>query len=177
MAFDRDKFKSLVHYVCWKAGDPAKLGAIKLNKICWLADFLAFYETDRAITDARYVRRQFGPVPSAIQPVLRELQNEGILRITEAPFHDYIKREFAPLVEPDPDVFSEKELELIDWTTQYVCNEHTAASISKASHDHIWQAAADGEEIPYFTIFALPGTLTDSEREWAALQIEEMRSN
>ena len=129
MAFDRDKFKSLVHYVCWKAGDPSKLGAIKLNKILWLADFLAYYERDRAITDARYIRRQFGPVPSAIQPVIRELQEEGILRVAEV-----------------------------------------------ASHDHVWRAAADGEEIPYFTIFAIPGKITVAERQWAAQQIEEMRS-
>jgi hypothetical protein len=34
MAFDREKFKSLVHYVCWRCmDDPSKLGSVKLNKI------------------------------------------------------------------------------------------------------------------------------------------------
>ena len=65
---DREKFRSLVHYVCWRcADDPAKLGRVKLNKILWLTDFTSYYETGKPMTGARYVKRQFGPVPSAIE--------------------------------------------------------------------------------------------------------------
>ena len=55
----------------------------------------------------------------------------------------------------------------------YVCNEHTATSISEQSHDHIWKAAEDGEELPLFTVFAKPGIVTDDEREWAMMKLEE----
>jgi hypothetical protein len=175
MAFDREKFQSLVHYICWKAGDPAKLGAIKLNKICWLADFEAFYQTGTSISDARYVKREFGPVPSAIQPALRELQMFGLLRINEVAFHNHMKKEFIPLKEPTIRGFTPRELEIVDWATQFICNEHTAASISEASHDHIWRAAADGEEIPYFTIFAVPGKINPSDLEWATQEMEGLR--
>lgn len=173
--FDREKFKSLVHYICWKAGDdPAKLGAIKLNKICWLADFGAFYATDQSITDARYVRRKFGPVPSAIQQVLQELKLEGALSIYEVEFHGHSKREFISLKPPNMSRFTDRELSYVDLATQFVCEKHTASSISDASHDHIWKAAADGEEIPYFTMFAKPGKITEHELEWAAQAIQSL---
>lgn len=175
MVFNRERFKSLVHYVCWKAGDPAKLGATKLNKVCWLADFTAFYEMGRPITDARYVKRQYGPVPSAAPTALRELEQERRLLVKEVPFHGLPKKEFIPLSEPDMDGFSDRELEIIDWATRYVCDEHTASSISEVSHDHIWKAAADGEEIPFFTIFAVPAPITETELEWAAEEIEGLR--
>jgi len=175
MLFTRERFKSLVHYICWKTDDPAKLGATKLNKICWLSDFTAFYQTGRPITDARYVKRQFGPVPNAAPSALRELQQEGNLSIKEVAFHGLPKKEFIPLTQPNMEAFSDQEIEIIDRATAYVCNEHTAASISEVSHDHIWQAAADGEEIPLFTVFAIPGTITETEREWATQEIEGLR--
>ena len=38
MALNWDKFKSAIHYVCYKADDPSVLGAIKLNKVLWYSD-------------------------------------------------------------------------------------------------------------------------------------------
>ena len=75
MAFNREKFKLLVHYICWRCSDdPSRLGAVKLNKTLWVADFTAYYEFGQAITGAGYVKRQHGPVPRVILPVLRELE-------------------------------------------------------------------------------------------------------
>jgi len=175
MPFDRQKFKSLVHYICWKVDDPEKLGATKLNKICWLADFTAYYDLGASITDAKYIKRPFGPVPEAIEPTLRQLQLENKLRIREVPFHGQPKKEFISLVDPSDEMFSPKELEIIDWATDFVSNIHTAKSISDASHDHIWQAATDREEIPYYTIFAIPGEITQTEIDWARQEIEGLR--
>jgi hypothetical protein len=71
-------------------------------------------------------------------------------------------------------VFSQSEIALINRITEYVSEKHTAASISLMSHDHIWKAASDGEDIPYFTIFANPVPVSESVREWALQEIEEM---
>ena len=61
------KFKKLVHYVCSQcSGDVSKLGAVKLNKALWLSDLVAYYQLGQPITSARYVKRQFGPVPSQL---------------------------------------------------------------------------------------------------------------
>jgi hypothetical protein len=174
MAFDRDKFKSLVHYVCWKAGDPGKLGATKLNKVCWMVDFLSYYRNGASITDASYVKRQFGPVPRAITSVVDELQSNRAIVVSEKFFHGYPQRQFHVLRDPDSSIFSEEERKFIDEITRYVCEEHSAKSISAYSHDHVWKAAADGEEMPYFTIFANPVPVSDSVREWALQEIQEI---
>ena len=175
MAFDRDKFKALVHYVCWSRKDaPSTLGAVKLNKALWLSDFRSYYANGDSITGARYVKRAQGPVPQAIVPILKELEEEGVLSISEVPFHGYMKKEYSVHKEPDTDLLSREELALTHAATSTVCDQHTATSISEASHDHIWRAAKDGEEIPYFTVFALPGKITQDDREWALQELESM---
>ncbi len=177
MPFDRKKFKSLVHYVCWKAkDDPTRLGATKLNKICWLADFTNYYRTAHSITGATYVKRQFGPVPRAILHTISELEQEkAIAAVSGQQFGNFAQKQFRALEPPDLSAFTEDEITVVDKITEYVCNKHTASSISDLSHDHIWHSAADGEEIPYFTVFSVPGEITETEREWGLMTISELR--
>jgi hypothetical protein len=175
MIFDHDKFKSLVHYVCWRCNrDPSKLGAVKLNKALRVADFTSYYKTGEPITGARYVKRQFGPVPSVIVQVLNELESEGAIRTREVPFHGFTKKQYNVLVEPDESAFTLPEIEIVEAAINLVCQEHTATSISERSHDHIWKVAENGEEIPYFTIFSVPGDITEDERSWALEELETL---
>lgn len=175
MNFDREKFKALVHYVCWRRkDDPEKsLGATKLNKILWLVDFVSYYQSGIPVTGARYVKREFGPVPGAIMPVLAELERDGSVFSRKVLFHGRSKTDFIVAKEPAVE-FSEDEAAVIERMITFVCDEHTAKSISEKSHDHIWHSAEDGEDIPYHTVFAVRGEITDSDREWARQQIEEI---
>lgn len=169
---DQEKFKMLVHYICWKcADDPSMLGAVKLNKILWISEGASYYSTGNSITGARYVKRQYGPVPSAILPILRDLEQEGVLTIRDADFHGFVKKEFIVNRPASPDFLSDQERGLVEDAIVFVCKMHSAKSISSATHDHIWKAAADGEEIPLFTVLAQPGKLTDDDRTWARQQL------
>ncbi len=175
MRFDREKFKTLVHYICWRCRvDPSKLGSVKLNKVLWLSDFTAYYNKGQSMTGARYIKRQYGPVPSAIQPAIRELERDGVLNASDSQFHGFQKKEFEVHVDPDQSLFEAGEIEIIEAAIQFVCYQNTAKSISELSHDHIWQAAQEGEELPYFTVFSIPGTIDDDEREWAKIALETL---
>ena len=166
--FDRLKFKSLVHYVCWRCSDdPTKLGAVKLNKAVWLSDLSAYYQLGHPVTGARYVKRQFGPVPKPILPVLAELESEGILTVRDTQHFGKQKKEFIVHRPASADFLPSDEHAIVEEMIKFVCEENTATSISDASHDHIWKAADDGEEIPHFTVFARPGKITSDDREWA----------
>jgi hypothetical protein len=169
------KFKSLVHYICWRCADPTKLGAVKLNKALWRADFSAYLELGVPVTGATYVKRQFGPVPYAILPALRELEGEGKLSIREVEFHEKGKREFFALTRPDLSSFSAEEMSLIDEAIEYVTEKHTARSISEESHDRIWELARIGEEIPYYTMFSKAAEITEHDIEWAKGKIMELQ--
>lgn len=166
-----DRFKQLVHYVCSKVDDPKKLGATQLNKTLWLCDLRAYYELSEPITKARYVKRQFGPVPSQILPVLRELQQEGVLTVRTADHFGKPKKEFIVNEPASDDFLSPEEKEIVDRAVAFVTEKHSAASISLLSHDHIWTAAEDGEEIPHYTVFAEPEKVTDEDMEWAQLKL------
>jgi len=174
-AMNRPKFKSLVHYVISRrCNSPETLGAVKLNKILWLSDLLAFYERGTPITNVRYIKRQFGPVPAPILPVLRELEEEGVISIKDAAHFGKRKKEYVLNVAATSDFLTEDELKMVNWAIGLVCDKHTAKSISEASHDHVWKIAEDGEEIPLFTVFAKPGEITDCDREWAHQQLESV---
>jgi hypothetical protein len=173
---DREKFKSLVHYVCWRCSDdPTKLGSVQLNKALWLSDLKAYYELGQPITNARYVKRQYGPVPSSILPALRELESAGILTAQQADHFGKRKWEYIVHKKAASDFLSAKEKKIVNEMIAFVTEQHSAASISDASHDHIWKAAEDGEEIPHFTVFAKPGRIGADEREWAKLALEGER--
>ncbi len=171
--FDRQKFKKLVHYICFRRKDnPSSLGYVKLNKILWLSDFVSFYRLGESLTDARYVKRQFGPVPHQIVPVLKELENEGALKIEEKMYFGRPKKSFVVYKDVRDDFLPPEEKRIVDSMIDFVCDEHTASSISERSHDDVWKFAKDGEELPYYTIFSNKGLITPEDREWAQSKLE-----
>ena len=172
---DSSKFKSLVHYVVSRrCNSPDTLGAVKLNKIMWLSDLTSYYERGKPITTSRYIKRAYGPVPASIMPVLRDLEREGAITVTDAPIHNKRKTEYRVHVPmTSTDFLAPEELAIVNGVIDHICDEHTAKSISEASHDHIWMAAADGEEIPLFTVFSRPGKVSDTDKVWAQMKLEE----
>jgi len=152
--FKRDKFKKLVHYIAHKA-DPTKLGKTKMNKILWYSDIFAYLDNGKPITGETYIKRQFGPVSKNILDILDELVDENKIAIRDIDnFFGYEKKDFVSLNRPELKEFTAEEISLVDALIEIICEEHTAFSISEASHDRIWELAEIGEEIPYCAIFA-----------------------
>ncbi|WP_457653042.1 Panacea domain-containing protein [Rhodocaloribacter sp.] len=171
---DWDKLKTLVHYVCFKAPNPRKLGATKLNKILFYAEMEAFLSLGHPITGEVFVKQQFGPVPKHILSVLRELEKERAIAISDASgYHvytgeSYPHRQFFSLTRPTLEAFTGDEISIVDEVVDLVCNRHTAKSISEASHNIVWESAEIGEELPYFTALThLLGEITAKDVAWA----------
>ena len=169
-----NKFKEMIHYICHQCKNPQMLGAVKLNKVAWFSDVISFQETGNAISSARYVKQKFGPVPKQILPVLRELQDEGRLRIDEVEYYGNTKRQYVSLSDPDVSIFSETELKTLDSVIDAVCNGHTASTISDLTHDDIWKIAEIGEEIPLHAILASEfSEVTDEDIERVHLRMKK----
>jgi hypothetical protein len=149
-----DKFKAMIHYICDRCGDPARLGAIKLNKVAWFSDVIAFLELGSDITGERYVKQKFGPVPKSILPTLRQLVTEGAMRIDEVEYFGHWKKQFVVLQPYNGSLLSDEERGVVDKVMEFVCDGHTATSISEATHDAIWKIADIGEQIPVSAILA-----------------------
>lgn len=166
LTFDREKFKRLVHYVVWKAGNRERFGATKLNKVLWYADSQAYVLTGKSITGATYIREKYGPVPQEFMPAREELVREGKIKVTE-PHAKFDHTQFRAL-EPPPSFLSERERQTVDHWISHIDEDHTAASISEQTHDYSWEIAELGEVIPLHSRFAVrvrePG---DKELAWA----------
>lgn len=165
----RNKFEVLVHYICDKRSDrPDTLGKVKLNKAAWLSDRASYLLNLKAITEETYIKRQYGPVALNMGPTLDKLAKAGDLAIRGVDYFGYQKYVYYTLTKPDLRVFSPEEIDIINDVIDYVCDKHTASSISFESHDIIWQSAAIGEELPLYTVFAAnPGELTETDVAWA----------
>lgn len=164
-----EKFKALVHHVVSSCDDPNRLGAIRLNKILWFADSIAYRQQGASITGETYVKRQHGPVPKHILATLRELQDEGAILVSEKEtVFGHKMRHFHSLKKPSDELFSPMEIQVVDILLKEICTNHTASSISDVSHDQVWDAANMGEEIPFFATFArFPGEIGNEAMSWA----------
>ncbi len=168
-----EKFKALVHFIVHECQDnPSKLGAIRLNKALWYTDVTAYRSAGASVTNEAYVKRKMGPVPSHILATVSELKAEGLLHVTE-PQSQYDSRKYISLVEPDTSSLSEDEMELAKAVLSAVLGV-TANAISEMTHDIIWEAASEGEEIPlHATLASDRGTVTDEVKDWARAIVEE----
>jgi hypothetical protein len=169
---DERKFDALVHYVCARSGDPARLGATKLNKILWFADVIAYVRTGHPITGAIYVKRQFGPVPRGIMASRSRLRANGKIFEKKELVGTYEQIQFISLQEPDLSPFRAEEISLVDEVIDIICNSHTARSISDLTHDNVWKMAEIGEEIPLHAMLAAQRVeIDESDIEWAMKEI------
>lgn len=169
------RFKAMVHYIIDKCDDPKRLGAIRLNKILFFMDMVAFKKLGRTITDERYVKRQLGPVPKTILATQRALEAEGLISVREREYANYRMREFFSNSDPNTNLFSEAEISIADDFIDIICNNFSANEISEHTHDMIWDAAAMGEEIPMeATLVSEQGEPTRQVLDWADKMLEEV---
>jgi len=168
-----EKFKALVHFIVHQCLDrPGKLGAIRLNKALWYTDVIAYKVAGVSVTGEKYVKRARGPVPAHILATLRELDAEGKIIIRE-PEHQYDARKYLSLQNPNMEILSDAERDLARSIVEAVCG-FSASEISELTHDIVWEAAAEGEEIPMCATLACEkGEVTDAVRAWAAQIVEQ----
>lgn len=166
------RFKDFVHYICAHGGNS--LGAIKINKILWLIDSAYFVQSGKSLTGSKYLKREKGPVPEKILFALDDLEGEKKIAISHSNYYGYQKRNFLSLVEPDTSRMTKEDTEIATFFIEYVCENHTANSISELTHDIVWEAAKDGEEIPLEALLASKrGEITKKHMDWADKILEK----
>src|SRR6266849_3234100 len=78
---DEEKLAELILYISQKCATDPKFGAIKLNKILYLSDFLSFGNWGEPITGVEYQHLRKGPAPRRLIPVREALQKDGKLLV------------------------------------------------------------------------------------------------
>lgn len=138
------RLSTTAHYVIARS-QPDKLGAVKLNKVLWYADLIAYRRTGKTITGSNtYVKRQYGPVPDGIVQTIRQLEKDQkiFIRKTETPTGE--RREFLWLKKPNIRSFSPEEVDVLHEVMDWICNDESAKSISDKTHDALWDETEIG---------------------------------
>lgn len=153
MTFNPTKFKELLLLLAERSvGDPS-FGKTKLNKLLYYIDFTAFGQLESPVTGATYQHRPYGPVPREILGAMDQLVAEGALVVESVQNYMYRQARPVALRRPDLSVFSVEELALVDDVLGALKNL-TGAAVSELSHMELgWKLSADGERIPYETVF------------------------
>jgi len=159
------KLQELILYISMKSEGDEGFGKVKLNKLLFFSDFLAFLYHGSAITGQDYQALQQGPAPKAMLPVLNAMQKRGEVAVRENEYHGLKQQRVFSLRPPDTSVFDAKQIALVD----EVITKHwgqNGADVSEKSHKFIgWALAKRGETIPYSVVMVGKRDLTISERE------------
>lgn len=147
----RERLDALVHYITTLV-EPHELGKVKLQKILWFVDRTWFARHGEALSGWSYVKGPRGPMNPQVDKSLKRLEKAGAIR-ERRPIDGPGLHEIVWLKEPNTKGFTSDEISLVDRVTKLVCQNHTAGSISNLTHDHVWEAASMGEEIPLHTVF------------------------
>lgn len=176
MEYEKAKFKALVHYIVWRAGDRPGFGATKLNKVLWFSDARMYMLTGQSITGATYIRQKFGPTPQQIMSVRAELEQEGMIKFWSDRFFNKPITRFRAEREPSGLPFTTDEIQIVDWWIDHITNDHTAGSISEQSHDYGWEIYQLGEVLPYRAFLAsrVREELLPTDRRWAERRAKEL---
>jgi hypothetical protein len=167
-AFRRDRFETLVQYICWICEDPRALGLERLNRILWYVDRTLYLTRDRVATGASYVRHRGGPWARPMEAVLRDLERRGV--VAQRPrVGDREPDLLVSLAKPNLACFDPEEISLIEAVTRALCFDNRSSIANRDAHDAVLSAARLGEIIPYFTVFAgRPAEIGPADLVWAS---------
>ncbi|MGA7822530.1 MAG: Panacea domain-containing protein [Candidatus Sulfotelmatobacter sp.] len=161
---DEEKLSELILYISQKCATDPKFGAVKLNKILYLSDFLAFGNWGEPITGVEYQHLRQGPAPRRLVPVRDALQKGGKLVVQTLPLKSGNRQvRTVNLVDPNLRVFSGREIALVDSIIEDLWDMDAEES-SEFSHRFVgWRMTQENEPIPYGSIFLSDEPLSEAE--------------
>lgn len=169
-----NKFREMILYVAARSAGHRRFGAVKLNKILFVADFSAHRELGASISGEEYRHLQMGPAPTDLPRVRDELIQEGALRMETRGRAQVL----VNLREPNMDDFTRAEIRLIDEAIGQL-RHMTAEEVSEWSHKWPgWLYTLEGKPIPYETAHLPletgrpPAPVDDATAAWARSLLE-----
>ncbi len=166
---NQDRLKQITHYVIARTPSD-ELGATKLNKVLWLIDLLSFRERAESLTGIECYRRlDYGPVPTQVKPVVRELVLSGKVaeRKSSTPVGE--RKELISLIDPDLTDLTARDVDLIHRAIDFI-RPKTAYQVSQMTHDAYWEEVAPGGEMCVGAASLWPGDVDQETLDWASAE-------
>jgi len=130
----------------------AKEGVLKskLCKLLFYTDFKHFKDYAVSITGTKYAHGHHGPVPDNYEHYFATLiHDEKSIKVAEKEYGNYVGEEYSSIKEPNLNVFSETELEIL-LQVKKKFKDYTAKRIREFSHkERGYIETNDGDIISY----------------------------
>ncbi len=153
MIANYEKYKEMLIAYLRSAGHDkdGKITKTKLAKLLYLADFAWFYDNLKSMSNMKYRRIEFGPVPDMYFRALSELENEGLIFIERKGDAILISQSEASK-RNKLNLLNIKEKDLIKKIAKKWKNKRTN-EIVKFTHDQLpYSICQQNEIIPYSLI-------------------------
>jgi hypothetical protein len=146
---DDGKLRELILFIADRSSQDERFGSIKLNKLLFYSDFLAYVKLGSSITGHAYQRLENGPAPKKMLPLMNEMVDEKVLAIKERNYYGKIQKVPVALREANLEGFSAEEIAVVTEVIDTLARKN-AKGISSLSHKFAgWKMAGDRELIPY----------------------------
>jgi uncharacterized phage-associated protein len=144
------KLYELVVLLADRSKSDPLFGAIKLNKLLFFCDFLAYLQLGKPITGQEYFALTNGPALRRKAVMWNRMEKSKAIGIRKAKTVFENEREITlALREPDVTVFSSQELDLV-YRVLYTFKDMDGRDLSELSHHFPgWALAREKETIPY----------------------------
>lgn len=166
MTTETRKLRELVLYIAEKSMRDPRFGATKLNKILFYSDALAYKRLGRTITGADYKHFRYGPVPTVLHGLKKDLDERGEAAEAVAEYGGQVQRRLVARREPDLSVFSAEEVAIVDSVIESLWDK-TGREVSELSHlEAGYQITQENETIPMAAVMISdrPPTLEEAEK-------------
>src|SRR5947208_1728757 len=114
ISIGQKKLQELILYISMKSETDKRFGKVKLNKLLFYADFLAYVYLGESITGQDYQALPQGPCPKCMLPVMEAMKELGEIAIREADYYGFKQQRIFSLRRPDLRPFSGDQIALID---------------------------------------------------------------
>jgi uncharacterized phage-associated protein len=162
--FDRKKFEEAIIYLIRKSQADEHFGKTKLAKLLFFADFASVKQYLKPLTGVRYRKQRHGPLAPEFDTTLHQLAERGEIASAQRNHFGYRQETYFALREPNVEVFTTLEIELLNQVLQEK-RELSASDVSSESHEFLgWKAVEVGSEIPYEAALAAVEPPSEEDR-------------
>ena len=139
---DMVKYKNVILHLAQRVGARPNVGETVFYKLIYFVETLARSTKGVGMTNERFYKMQYGPVPASFQTVTVEMINANELDRVQGRYFTYMQTKYLPRVEATG--LTNEELMIIDKII-YTLGDKTATELSDLSHqDAPWIQADNG---------------------------------
>lgn len=153
MMFNKEKFKSLLHYIIHLCGMKNNVGKSVIYKLLYFSDFNFFELYEESLTGESYRKLPHGPAPIHFDIAVKELVDERKIDVTakNIPLGG-VMYNYSSLKEPNM-TFNEKEFSVVDEVIEDLSNMDANQVSEYSQGDMPWRAVDDNCIIDYAFVF------------------------